>query len=160
MKKPKTYLDTSVISFYFADDSPEKREITRKFFDQELQSGKYEVYISNLNIEELSNTTDLNLRKKFIEFVHDLSAERLPVTDEVEQIVEIFIQEEIIPAKYRDDAIHLALALYNSMDYIVSWNFKHIVKPKTKKAVRSFAIKEGYKDIEIITPQEVTENEE
>ena len=45
MIKPKTYLDTSVISFYFADDSPEKREITRRFIDQELKSGKYEIYI-------------------------------------------------------------------------------------------------------------------
>ena len=135
MKKPKTYLDTSVISFYFADDSPEKREITRIFFDQELKSGKYEVYISNLNIEELSNTTDYNLRRKLIEFVRGLSAKRLNLTDEVEQIVEVFMLDEVIPRKYRDDAIHLALALYNSMDYIVSWNFKHIVTPKTKKAV-------------------------
>jgi predicted nucleic acid-binding protein len=51
MRKPKTYLDTSVISFYFADDSPEKKEITRRFIDQELKSGKYEIYISNLNID-------------------------------------------------------------------------------------------------------------
>lgn len=160
MRKPKTYLDTSVISFYFADDSPEKKEITRRFIDQELKSGKYEIYISNLNIDELSNTTDPILKDNFIELVRGLSANYLAVTEEVEQIIEVFIQDQVIPKKCRDDAIHLALALYNAMDYIVSWNFKHIVKPKTKKAVRAFAIKEGYKDLEIITPQEVTEYEE
>jgi hypothetical protein len=41
------------------------------------------------------------------------------------------------------------------MDYIVSWNFKHMVKPKTKRTVRAFSIKEGYKEIEIVTPEEV-----
>ncbi|NLW49053.1 MAG: type II toxin-antitoxin system VapC family toxin [Firmicutes bacterium] len=54
----------------------------------------------------------------------------------------------------------MAIALLNGMDYIVSWNFKHLVKPKTKMAVRAFAIKEGYKQIEIITPEEVVENGE
>jgi len=95
-----------------------------------------------------------------MDLAYNLEANRLSVTAEIGKIVDVFIQEEIIPERYRDDAVHIALALHNSMDFIVSWNFKHIVKPKTKRAVRAFAIQEGYKEVEIITPQEVTENGE
>ena len=68
------------------------------------------------------------------------------------------MQEGVIPVKYSDDAIHLALALCNNIDYVFSWNFKHMVKLKTKKAIWAFAIKEGYKELEIVSPQEVTED--
>jgi hypothetical protein len=45
------------------------------------------------------------------------------------------VDNGVIPAKYQDDGLHLAFALLNGIDYIASWNFKHIVKPKTKAAV-------------------------
>jgi len=67
--------------------------------------------------------------------------------------------KEYIPSKYQEDALHLAFALVLNVDYIVSWNFQHIVKPKTKKAVKIIAIKEGFKEIDIITPEEVVTNE-
>jgi hypothetical protein len=59
---------------------------------------------------------------------------------------------------YQEDALHLAFALIHNLDYIISWNFKHIVKPKTKKAVKIIALKEGFKAVEIITPEEVVAN--
>jgi hypothetical protein len=50
-------------------------------------------------------------------------------------------------------------AIKYELDYIVTWNFKYLVKPKTKKAVRAFSIKEGYQEIEIVTPEEVVADE-
>jgi hypothetical protein len=61
LRKTKLYLDTSVISFYYAEDAPEKMVVTRKFFDQELVKEEYEVYISDLTIRELSNCTNPEL---------------------------------------------------------------------------------------------------
>lgn len=46
MKKIKIYLDTSVINFLFADDSPEKKEITEQFFDLFIKTGIYETYFN------------------------------------------------------------------------------------------------------------------
>ena len=155
MRKLKIYLDTSVISFYFAEDAPEKMAITRKFFDRELVKGKYEIYLSALTVQELSNCNDLTLQDKLVKFANELPVHILESTGEIEEISQQFVDEGVIPAKYLDDAIHLTLAILNGMDYIVSWNFKHIVKPKTKKAVRAFCIKEGYKETEIVTPEEV-----
>lgn len=157
LKKQKLYLDTSVISFYFAEDSPEKMAITRKFFDQELVRGEYDIYLSALTIQELGNCKDPVLQDKLLEFAYGLPTQVLEATQEINEIGQQFVMEGIIPAKYQDDGIHLAFGLLYDMDYIVSWNFKHLVKPKTKKAVRAFSIKEGYKQIEIITPEEVAE---
>jgi len=159
LRKTKIYLDTSVISFYFAEDAPEKMTITRKFFDQELAKGRHEIYLSALTIEELANCKDLILQDNLVKFAYTLPAQILESTAESDEISQQFVTEGIIPTKYLDDAIHLAIALLNEMDYIVSWNFKHLVKPKTKKAVRAFSIKEGYKEIEIITPEEMVADE-
>jgi hypothetical protein len=45
MRKPKLYLETSVWNFLFADDAPEKKKATEKFFS-EVKAGKYEIFIS------------------------------------------------------------------------------------------------------------------
>jgi predicted nucleic acid-binding protein len=160
MKKPRIYLDTSIINFYFAEDAPEKMAVTRKFFDEELASGNYETYISLLVLDELEETKDQALRDKLVALANQYITEVFPLTDEVNAIAAKFVEEGIVPEKYKDDGLHLALALTNNIDYIVSWNFKHIVKLKTKRAVKAFSIKEGYKEIEITTPQEVVENED
>ncbi|MCL6592242.1 MAG: PIN domain-containing protein [Firmicutes bacterium] len=155
MRRTKIYLDTSVISFYFAEDAPEKMPITREFFDELLPQGKYEVFISSLVFEELGNTMDDVQRLKLLRFADELKAETLILSDEVEQISRKFIDAGYIPVKYKEDAVHLAFALYHNIDYIVSWNFKHIVRPRTKDAVKIVAIMEGLKEVKILTPEEV-----
>ncbi len=52
MRKPQLYLETSVWNFYFADDAPEKREITRRFFEK-IKQDEYEVFISDAVIGEI-----------------------------------------------------------------------------------------------------------
>jgi predicted nucleic acid-binding protein len=160
LKKMKIYLDTSVISFYFAEDAPEKMAITRKFFEQVLIKDEYEISLSGTTVSELSDCTNLELRLKLLTFVKTLPAKVHPLNDVVNQIAKEFVEAGYIPAKYQEDAIHLAFALFLNVDYIVSWNFKHIVRPKTRKAVRIIALKEGFKEIEIITPEEVVADED
>ncbi len=60
MRKPQLYLETSVWNFYFADDAPEKKETTRRFFDK-VKQGEYEVFISDAVIGEIDKAGD---RKK------------------------------------------------------------------------------------------------
>lgn len=159
MRKTKIYLDTSVISFYYALDSPEKMAITRKFFDQILIRGNYEISLSETTVSELSDCTNLELRQKLLTFVKTFPAKVHPLTEEVNQIAKEFVNDGFIPVKYQEDALHLAFAIILNVDYIVSWNFRHIVRPKTRKAVKIIALKEGFKEIEIITPEEVVADE-
>ncbi len=157
MKKEKIYLDTSVISFFYADDAPEQRDITRKFFT-ELQKGAYEVYISALVFQEIAGCSQQR-QEELTEVIKAANVKILNITEEVEKLAEQIVAEGVIPPKYDEDALHLAVAVFYEIDYLASWNFKHIVKIKTKRMVTSIAIREGYRGIQIITPTEVLEND-
>ena len=69
-----------------------------------------------------------------------------------------YIKERIIPQGYRSDAIHIAVAVINGIDAIVSWNFEHIVKLKTRVMVNGINRLLGYHEIEICSPEEVVES--
>lgn len=81
----------------------------------------------------------------------------LPLTDEVKALADRYIEEKVIPEKERNDAVHIAVASINNLDAIVSWNFEHMVKFKTRREVRGINTLMGYKTIEICSPQEMIE---
>lgn len=158
MRKLRLYLDTSVWNFYYADDAPEKREITRQFFEN-LQSGQYEIFSSGVVIREIENAD-----KETIIGLTALLKEYLPVmlevTDEIEKLADIYIAEGVIPEKKRDDALHIAVATVYEMDALISWNYRHLANLTKKEKIHAVNILNGYlKDLEMITPMEVIGNE-
>src|SRR5579863_9084601 len=66
MIRQKIYLDTLVINFIFADDAPEKKEVTIELFNNLIATGIYETYISDFVVEEINNTTNERRRKELI----------------------------------------------------------------------------------------------
>ena len=84
---------------------------------------------------------------------HDMIV--LPDDTEARRLADIYVGEGIIPAKYAADALHIASTTVNNLDYIVSFNFKHIVKVKTVTMTESINLREGYKRIGIYSPTEV-----
>ncbi len=82
----------------------------------------------------------------------------LPVSEEAQNLANIYIAEGIIPTKYVTDALHVAAATVNDMDLIISYNFRHIVKLKTVTLTEVVNLREGYRKIGIFSPTEVIEN--
>ena len=159
MKKLKVYLDTSVINFLFADEVPEKRDITKKLF-KEILASKYEVYISELVIVEIKKTEAEEKKSKLLIAVQKYQLKELPRNEEVYYLAEKYLDAKIIPRKFEEDAVHIAYAVVNNLDAVISWNMRHIVKLKTRWGVNSINKIEGYKDIELISPEEVIEDED
>ena len=158
MKTFRVYLDTSVINFYYADDSPKERDITRNFF-QELTKGNFEVYISSIVLEEIEKCS-FEKQNQLKGVIRSGKAKVLENRLDIETLAGQLIKEGAVPIKQIEDATHLAFALFYEMDYLVSWNFNHIVRTKTKRIVSSVAIKEGYRAIQIISPLEGLDNED
>ena len=79
----------------------------------------------------------------------------MDIDEEIRELADRYIFERIIPEKYRNDALHIATAVVNDLDVVVSWNLEHIVKLKTKLGVEGINRLLGYKVIEIVTPEEV-----
>lgn len=159
MKKQKIYLDTSIINFAIADDvSNDDKEATKRLCD-EINQGKYEAFISEVVLREINDTRDQSKRDCLVKFIDSLElSEVLNVDDEVNALAEKYINEKIIPQRYADDALHIALDSVNGADILASWNFKHIVKHKTRVEVTGVNTLTGYKTIDICTPKEVVEN--
>ena len=154
MKKLKLYLETSVWNFLFADDSPEKVDITKQFFG-EIEKGGYEIYISELTLVEVKRTKDERKRGQLLEPIIKYRPIEVPRSEEVNRLAARYISAKIIPEKYEEDAVHVACSVVNNLDVIVSRNMKHIVRLKTKLGVNGINRMEGYKEIEICTPEEM-----
>ena len=63
MKKLKVYLDTSIINFLYEIDSPELRKVTELFFENVVAQEKIDTFISNIVIDEINNTKDINTKE-------------------------------------------------------------------------------------------------
>jgi len=147
------YLDTSVINFYFAEDSPEKMSITQKFF-REISIGGYKVFISEVVIREINDASEPK-RTKLLDIIDRHTPKMLRLDTKCENLADKFVKEGIIPVRHRDDALHIAIAVLNDIDVIVSWNMRHMVKLKTIEGVNSITKKLNLKRIDIRTPEEV-----
>ncbi len=158
MKKPKIYLETTIMNFYFADDALEKKEDTHKLF-KEISQGKYKAYTSMSAIREINNAPE-DKKIVLLELIKKYNIEVLEDEPEAEKIADIYVKESVIPEKYVIDGLHIALATVYDMDIILSWNFKHIVKRKTILMTSVINKREGYKAIDIYSPTEVIEYEE
>jgi hypothetical protein len=83
----------------------------------------------------------------------------LDTSDEVIKLAETYMANNIIPKRKRVDALHLAIASVNEMDIILSFNFKHINKLKTKTLIPATNLLAGYRNIVISQPEEVIDYE-
>ena len=149
-KKLRVYLDTSVISALFDKRNPERRSLTESFF---FGMRDFEPYISEITVAEIQKTPDSALRQKMIEVIPLFSI--ISLSDEVEDLTKKYIYQGAVPKEYREDAYHIAIATLNEMDYLLSWNFKHIVRRKTRDIVRMVNSLNNLKSIEIMTPAEL-----
>lgn len=159
---PTIYLDTSTINFLFADDSPEKKEITIDFFDNFIRTGIYKTYISNVVLEEITNTDNDEKRNKLIHVIEEYPIELLKINqlDEIEQLAESYIEQKIIPPSKRFEALHIAISVIHKIDYLVSWNYKHLANVNRERKVLSLNYKLNYlHPIRILTPIELIDYE-
>ncbi|MDR1564028.1 MAG: hypothetical protein LBS74_03635 [Oscillospiraceae bacterium] len=158
MRIPKIYLETSVFNFYFADDDPEKKQDTIRLFE-EIGAGKYKPYTSTYVLEELLKCSEPK-QSLMTNLIDKFCVEMLLANQSAEALAEVYVEEGIIPLKYRTDGVHIAATAVNGLDFIVSYNFKHIVKRKTIELTEMVNYREGYKRVGIYSPTEVIENDE
>ena len=158
MKKLKIYLDTSVINFLFADDVPDFRKVTEEFFELVKEGESFEVYISDVVINEISKTNDIIKRHRLLSIISEYQIIRLTneKDTEVSELAELYLSKGIIPKVKIEDALHIAFAVVFEMDVLLSWNFKHLANIRKEKAVLLTNMENGYNyPIRIATPMEV-----
>ena len=148
----RIFLDTSIISAYFDTEKETRFKITVGWFDNEISN--YEVFISNVVLDELRATKDNKLREKFFDFVTKNDMKLINVTKEIFDLAETY-RKYVIPDEYID-SIHIATATLYNFDAIVSWNFKHIVNLETIKEIHEINRKSSLPSIEIVSLTDLT----
>ena len=133
-------------------------EYSLKLWD-EIKEGLYNVYISDLVIAEIDACPEPK-RSSLKRYLDEIEYTEGAVNEEIVSLAEQYVMAGIIPAKYEDDALHIAMATIFDCSAIVSWNFTHIVKLKTIIGVNGINLGLGFREIEIVSPMSIVEEEE
>lgn len=151
MKKEKICLDTSVPSAYYDSRVKERQRETEKFWREIIPA--YQVRVSTITVEELANTRESALRRKLQALIEPFQV--LRVNARSEALAQAYLAAGTIPERYLADALQIAIATDHQISYLVSWNFEHMVKVKTRREVNSINVLHGYTAIEIVAPSEL-----
>jgi hypothetical protein len=153
MKKLKIYLDTSIINFLFADDTPDFKRNTEDFFDNYLKKGIYDCLVSDVVFDEINRTEEDEKRLKLLQVIKDYNIPYDSFNKEAERLAHIYIKDGVIPVKKFDDARHIGLATTNSFDILLSWNFKHLANVNKRIKIKIINEREGYfYPLDLVTP--------
>ncbi len=152
--KQRIYIDTSVFGGYFDE---EFMEHTIPLFYR-IYSGDYIILYSTVTQEELENAPEKI--KDLVKKIKVEQTEFIETTDEAIDLASEYITEKVVGKTSFADCLHIALATINRADFLISWNFKHIVNIERIRGYNSINIKNGYKQLEIRSPREFSKYED
>jgi len=146
--KLSLYIETSVIGAYLDNGDPFRRDITIRWWEHELS--EYDVFSSMLVQRELERIAEPH-RSGYLNLIRPLKY--LDLAEEVAILAEGYIERGIFHRKFIADAIHVALASFHKIDYVVTWNFGHIANVRKQARLRLFNTTAGFFSPVIITPE-------
>jgi predicted nucleic acid-binding protein len=152
--KQRIYIDTSVFGGHF---DVEFEEHTIPLFER-LNQGEFLLLFSTVTQEELENSPQRV--KELVEQVKTETTEFLSMTEEAIDLANEYISEKVVGQTSFADCLHIALATINRADFLISWNFKHIVNIQRIRGYNSINLKNGYKLLEIRSPREFKKYED
>jgi predicted nucleic acid-binding protein len=151
----RVYLETSVISYLTSRPSRQIlaaawQQVTHEWWDDHRT--RFELFSSELVFAEVSQGDPEAIRKR-IEKLKGIP--QLEVTSQVVALAKTLIDTGALPAEAMDDATHLAVAAVHGIDYLLTWNCRHLDNAEMKPLIRSVCAIAGYPCPEICTPQEL-----
>jgi hypothetical protein len=146
-----------MFNYYFDIERDGHADTVRLF--EAIGRGEYEGYTSEYVTYELQKA-DEPKRTEMIELIEKYNIRVLEISEETDRLANVYVSERIIPVKYLLDSAHISTATVNHLDCVLSFNFRHINKLKTKEMTALVNARERYRNVIICTPMEVLENEE
>lgn len=153
--KASVHIETTVVSYLASRPSRDlvvaaHQEITREWWD--ARRSDFDLFVSEILVEEVSAGDPEAVRRRL-----DLVATvpRLALTADVEKLARRLVAEGAIPERAAVDALHIAVATVHAMDYLVTWNCRHIANAELRAEVARVCIAAGYEPPVICTPEEL-----
>lgn len=147
--KPKLYFDTSVFGGIY---DKEFKEETKQLFEM-VKQGKVVCLYSDIVEFELE-TAPKKIKEHFSKLPNNYK-ELLEIDETAEHLARQYLKEKVVGKTSLDDCRHIAIATIHKADFLVSWNFKHIVNVFRIQGYNSVNLKNGYKQLEIRSPKDI-----
>jgi predicted nucleic acid-binding protein len=146
--KKSLYLETSVVGAYLDNGEPFRRDLTIRWWEREMS--EYRPVMSLLVQRELERMPEPH-RSGYLKLVQPL--EQVEMAEEAAILAEGYISRGIFHRKFIADALHVALASFHKIDYLVTWNFGHLANVRRQARVRLFNTAAGFFVPMIVTPE-------
>jgi len=155
---PRVYLETTVISYLTARASRNLRvvahqEITADWWTRRRM--RFELYVSRLVIDEAS-AGDAEAAAQRLATLSGIP--RLELTEAVSILAEHLVTGAAIPREAIEDALHVAVAAAHGMDYLLTWNCRHIANAAMRNRIADVCAASGFEAPVICTPEELLED--
>ncbi len=154
---PRVYIETSVIIYLTSRPSRDlvvaaHQELTRQWWEE--RSDKFDLVIAELVLIEAGkgDSDAANARLTVLK-----SLPLVPATDAAQNLAEKLLADHLVPEQASADALHIALAATNGVDFLLTWNCKHLANALLRKRITAIIDQEGYECPVICTPDELLE---
>ena len=146
------YIETSIIGYLSARSSNNlilmaNVEATREWWDS--RRSQFALYISQVVLDEVARG-DRPIAAQRLEILRDFPL--LEVEQAVQNLAAQFLRQSNLPLKAADDALHIAVATVYGLDYLLTWNCKHIANAQIQKKLAQISLNSGYELPIICTP--------
>lgn len=149
------YIETSIVGYLSARSSNNlilmaNVEATREWWDN--RRSQFSLYISQVVLDEVARG-DVEIATQRLEILHDFPL--LEINQAVQNLAAEFLSKSNLPPKASDDALHIAAATVYGLDYLLTWNCKHIANAQIQKKLLQISFDAGYELPTICTPYEL-----
>ncbi|MEZ6104142.1 MAG: type II toxin-antitoxin system VapC family toxin [Pirellulaceae bacterium] len=151
------YLETTVVGHIAGRLHPDlvinsRQIVTRRWWD--TAADRYHLYASNLVLAECS-AGDADAASDRLSILRDVAL--LDINDETGALALLLVTNHAVPDTEPRDATHIAVAAINGIDFLATWNFKHIMNPSTQHLIDAVCRDSGYEPATICTPEQILE---
>lgn len=153
--KSKIYIETSIVSYLTARPSRDlivaaNQQLTQEWWRE--RRADFDLYVSQLVLEEIRGGDSVAATER-LRVIAELP--RLLVNEAAINLAERFMQSGPLPRNANVDALHIAIATTNGLDYLLTWNCNHLANAVLRKQVERLCRAAGYEPPTICTPQEL-----
>ncbi|NQT71808.1 MAG: type II toxin-antitoxin system VapC family toxin [Chloroflexi bacterium] len=153
----RVYLETTIPSYIVARSSRDlvvaaHQQITREWWDGR---NRFELFISQLVLREARSGDDEAVGRR-LELLNELPI--LELSEETHTLASALINQGAIPENATIDALHIAIAVVNGRDYLLTWNCAHIANATMRGTIERVCRGKGYEPPIICTPEELMED--
>ena len=151
------YLETSIIGYLTSRPSRDlitaaNQQLTRDWWDEHGE--QYSLYVSETVIAEIS-AGDPQAAQERLDAIGDIPI--LDVTEDAENLADKLLKQVPLPHNAEIDALHIAIATVNGINFLLTWNCAHIANAALQPQIAAICRSAGYEPPTICTPQQLME---